>query len=81
MEIIKIPDDEKEFKEFCKQWNWNYLGSGRRTWISDLKTYLRGCDYVCSLDDGSYFICDMEDLKELKKTLDKFLKEGNKDER
>ena len=73
--IIRIPEDEKEFRKFCEGWGWDCFGNvGRRAWIPHLSTYLRGCEYV--IDTGENFtIATYEELEGLKKTLDKFLRE------
>lgn len=80
MEIIKIPDKEKEFRKFCEEWGWACFGNtGRRAWIGDLSTYLRGDDYVIQFDSGNYVTCDLKDIKDLSLEVNKFLNKKSED--
>jgi len=52
-----------EFDEWCKKYDFDPLGSGRRAWCSSLSTYFRGAAGV-AFNDGEMFLFYAEDLVE-----------------
>lgn len=54
-------ENGKEFDEWCKKYDFDPLGSGRRAWCSQLSTYFRGALGV-AFNSGEMFLFYAEDL-------------------
>ena len=50
--LERIPEDEDKFVAWCEENGVDYLGpqSGRRGWWSDLSTYIRGAEYLFTVE-------------------------------
>lgn len=49
-ELIPIPKDSREWRDFCKGLDIKPLwGDARKGWIRSLGTYVRGADYLILL--------------------------------
>lgn len=56
-------ENGKEFDEWCKKYDFDPLGSGRRAWCSSLSTYFRDALGV-AFNSGEMFLFYAEDLAE-----------------
>lgn len=62
-------DDEDKFKEWCKKYNFDYVGlEGRGAWCSALGTYFRGASGV-AFNDGEMFLFYDDDVVDVDKLI------------
>ena len=64
--IIKVtldfaPNDEGEFDEWCRKYDFTPLNSGRRAWCNQFETYFRDADGVATTPSGETFLFYKED--------------------
>ena len=64
-EVDAAPTNEKDFIEWCKKYDFYYLGfKGRKAWCPQFQTYFRSA-YGVANNDGEAFLVYEEDLKSL----------------
>ena len=64
VKIDYAPKDEKEFEEWCKKYDFAFIGfeHGRKAWCPQFQTYFRNALGIATTLTGESFIICKEDF-------------------